>query len=272
MGGVHRLQVGIALVQAPLLAPLVDELGDAVLVAAGGLVPDLQILVLVRLVYVVAEADDEVDVLLLGDRALDVVEARLEVLAGVEDDLDRLVRVLRGGRPEVADRRGGVLGDEAVEVLLVGVEALDDGPGGVVAVLAGDHVALLDDVAELAVFGDEQVQLLVALGAAEAGPEGDLAGAREAGGDPEPERAVLGEGNGSGAGLGRVVEGDRGGGAGGERADQEAAPAEAVRAVERLEVDGVRLEIHSSPPSLRQVPCGPKRLAASLLSEGAAVR
>ena len=85
--------------------------------------------------------------------------------------------------------------------------------------------------------------------------------------------AVLGEGNGAGAGAGGVVERGRDGGAGGQRSDKEAAPAKGVRAVKRLEVDGVRLEIHSSPPSWRPVPLLVQtRVATLFLSRGAVGR
>ena len=118
---------------------------------------DAAALVVVGLVDVVAEAEDEVDVLLVGDRALGVVEAGLVVLAGVEGDPDRGLESWGGGA-EAADRELEFAGDEAVEVLAAGLR----GRGLVLAVWprsrAGDDRPLSTDVVEVAVLGDEQAE------------------------------------------------------------------------------------------------------------------
>jgi hypothetical protein len=134
MRRVHRLQVRVGLVEAVLLPVLAEQLGVPIPVAAGGVAADAAAVRV--LVDVIAEADDEIEVRLVGDRPLGVVEPGLVVLAGVEGDSDRGGGVERWGGLEAADRRLVVLRDEAVVVGTVGLQALDEGAGGEVALLA----------------------------------------------------------------------------------------------------------------------------------------
>ena len=72
MGRMHVLEALVALVEAVLLAVLVERLHVSVAVDAGGV--DARPAVRALLVDVVAEAENEVEVLLLRQRGLSVVE------------------------------------------------------------------------------------------------------------------------------------------------------------------------------------------------------
>jgi hypothetical protein len=65
--GVHRLQVRVGLVEPVLLPVLAEQLGVAVVIGPGGVGADAGIGVLVD---VVAEAENQVEVLLVRDRPL----------------------------------------------------------------------------------------------------------------------------------------------------------------------------------------------------------
>ena len=225
MGGVHRLQVRVGLVEAVLLPVLAEQLRVPVVIDPCGVVANAGIGVLVD---VVAEAEDQVEVLLVRDRPLGVVEARVPVLARVEGDPDRLARVQRRRGLEPADRRLRVLGDEAVEVVLVGLQAVDEGAGREVTILAGGDRLLRDDVAELPVGGDNDVQLGRPLDLAETGPELDALGSGKTGGDALLEGGLLHLRNAAVAGQGGIVHGRGHGRPGRQGTDQEAAPAEPV--------------------------------------------
>jgi len=125
VGCVHPLQVRVGLVEAVLLPVLRKRLDMAVVV-----MPVASVRTPLRvsgLVDVVTEADDQVDVLLIRHRGLGVVEAGLVLLAGVEEDLERALRVQRRTGPEGANLGVRVVREEAIEVLVVGPEAVDPG-------------------------------------------------------------------------------------------------------------------------------------------------
>ncbi len=98
-------------------------------------------------VDVVAEADDEVEVLAL-EQLVGVVVAVRVVGAGEEAEAHGLVRVGRQRGLEAADRRVRGLGLEAVVVALVRVQALDPGLHRVALGVAGGDRARGDDAAE----------------------------------------------------------------------------------------------------------------------------
>ena len=174
-------------IQRVLLAVLVERLGRADVVdagLAGGLLGAADLVVaharavldrVVGLVVdVVAEADDEVEVL-ARHRLVRVVVAVRVVLAGPEGEAHGLQRVGRQRGAEAPD--GAVLGRrrEAVVVLLVGLEARDprldvvvDGRGGRQP-LVGDHVA------EVLVGRHLEVEADPALGVGQARPQRDRA-------------------------------------------------------------------------------------------------
>ena len=139
-------------------------------------------------VDVVAEADDEVEVL-ARHHVMRVVEAVGVVLAGEERERELLAGV--GGRrgPEAADGALAALRLEAVEVLVVGLEpgharldaAADLRPGG-------DRLAR-DDVAEALVARDLEPDAAALLDAADARPQRHRLRARVARRDALRERA-----------------------------------------------------------------------------------
>ena len=234
MGGVHRLQVGVGLVEPVLLPVLGQGLDVAVVIDAGGVLP--RPIGVVGLVDVVAEADDEVDVL-LRHRTLGVEEAGLVLLAGIEGDPQRLLRVGRRPGAETAHGRMGVLGEEAVEVLASGLQPADAGPGGEIAVGAGRHRLLEDGVLEVAVLGDLQLQAGGLLQALRTRPEDRALGVGEAGGHALRELDLLGERDALAARHRGVVDRRGQRGAGREPADQEGAPAQSRRALELVKVE-----------------------------------
>ena len=241
VGGVHRLQVGVALVEVVLLPVLGQVLDVSVVVEAGGVLARAG--VVMGLVDVVAEVEDEVDVRLLGDRGVGVVEAGLVALAGEERDPQRMLGVMRRSSPEAADRGPLVLGVEAVEVLVRRLEAADPGARGEVALLARGDGLLQDDVLEVAVLGDLELEPRGVLGLTQLRPQDRALGVGEAGGDAEREGAGLGDGYAPLAGDRRVVRegGDRR--TRGETGDQELATAQARLRVERLQIEASILEL-----------------------------
>jgi hypothetical protein len=123
-----------------------------------------------RFVDVIANKEDQVDVVAIEQRAPRVEPAAGEVLAGGERDADGDVGVGRWRRPGASDGGGDAAGDEAIPIRRACGEAGDIEADGAVAV--GRHVGLArgDDVAELLVGRDLVAE---AVGALDAGPEED---------------------------------------------------------------------------------------------------
>ena len=121
VGGAERAQVGVGVVERVLVAVLRQRLDLGVAVGAG-LVLAHRLVVVVLLVDVVAEADHEVQVVLVRQRGVGGVVAGLVVLAGEEGDPGGLARV---GRPRGGEAPDGAVdraGDEAVVVALARLE------------------------------------------------------------------------------------------------------------------------------------------------------
>ena len=249
MGRVHVLERLVALVQAVLLAVLVERLHVAVAVDAGGVAARAAVGAL--LVDVVAEAEDEVEVLLLRQPGLGVVEAGVPVLAGEVPDPDRLLRVRRRGRAELAHATLLALGEEAVEVLLAGLQPLDPVVDGVVAVLLGLHRDRLEHLVEALVGRHLDRQLRAAVDPREPGPDRDRLRRGEAGGNPVRELAALGERQPLPPGDRRVVERRRQREARGRAADQELAPAQSLPPDAAVSDRGQAAPAYSTSP----VPC-----------------
>ena len=192
MGRVQRLELLVGLVQVVLLPELGERLHVAVAVGAGLVDPVGGAGVIGVLIDVVAEADDQVEIL-LGHRRLGIEVAGLVVLAGEVGDLQRLLGIGRGQGAELPDLRVLVSGLEAVVVLMAGLEAGDALMDCVVLVLAGGHLGPLDDLAEAFVLGDLEGQPGDAVELGDPSPKRDRLGGREARGDAVGELAGLGE-------------------------------------------------------------------------------
>jgi hypothetical protein len=200
--GVRPLQVAVGLVERVAQPELVERDGFVGVLrrqldapdAAGRRVDAV-------LVRVVAEEDDQVEVL-LGHVGVGVVEALLALLArGVRERHPVEAVVGRGGRARPGERRGPVAGREPVPVLAAGLQAAHVDVHGVRQVGRRDGAAAPDHPAHALVAGHLPAELEVAgpaqpavrgqrLGR-QAGPEHDAVGQRVAGCDPERERVRL---------------------------------------------------------------------------------
>ena len=179
--GVHGPEARIGAVELVLAAVVVEALGQADLVRAHP--AGLAALGVVGLgVDVVPEVDHEVEVL-LGHQRVGVVEAEGEVLAGEEGEAHRLARVRREGRAKAPDGARVVARGEAVEVLLVGVEAAHARLHRVVNGARGGHELARDHPAKPAVGGHLELDAPAAPDAGHTRPESDGAGRRVPGGD-----------------------------------------------------------------------------------------
>jgi hypothetical protein len=140
-------------------------------------------------VDVVAEADDEVEVL-VGHRLVRVVEAVREVLAREERELELLPRVGRWRGAEAPDRALAAARLEAVVVLLVRPEARDARLDAPARSRAGRDRLARHDVAEPAVARNLEPDAAAALRLGDARPQRDRARRRVAGGHAfgEPAR------------------------------------------------------------------------------------
>ena len=185
----HRLQVGIGLVEAVLLAVLGEGLNVAVPVDSGVVDTRGGAWVVVALVDVVAEAEHQVEVLLLSERRVGRVVARLVVLAGEEADANRPVRVGRRKGPEATDSRVGPSRVEAVEVFAVRGQSTDSRVDGEVVPLQRRDLTAADDVTKARVLRNLEFQHRGAVDLAEAGPKLDPTWRRLAGRDPVQEGA-----------------------------------------------------------------------------------
>ena len=192
-------QVGVAAIQR-VLVPVVlerDALAHDVRVARVGradpVVAHARAVgerVVALVVDVVADVDDEVDVL-ARHQGVGVVVAVGEVLAGEVGELDRLVGVGRQRRREAPDR--AVLGArrEAVEVALVGAQAADPRLDRVVEATVGAHEGPGHDVAEVRLARHLELDLAGAADAVHARPQRDAAGSRIAGDHAVGEGATV---------------------------------------------------------------------------------
>ena len=186
----HRLQVGIGLVEAVLLAVLGEGLNVAVPVDSGVVDTGGGAVVVVALVDVVAEAEHQVEVLLLSERRVGRVIASLVVLTGEEADADRPVRVGRRKGPEATDSRVGPSRVEAVEVLAVRGQTTYSRVDGEVVPLERRDLLAPNDVTEATVLRNLEFQQRGAVDFAEAGPELDPTRRRLPGRDPVQEGAL----------------------------------------------------------------------------------
>ena len=105
-------------------------------------------LVELALIDVVAETDDEVEVVLAQESAMAGVVAGDVVLAAKDPDLDRSAGSRRWQGAELADARALAVGLEAVEVALVRIEPGDPRLDRMVELLSRTDLATLDDPVE----------------------------------------------------------------------------------------------------------------------------
>jgi hypothetical protein len=184
-------QVRIRVVE-PVRAPVVAErLRLAVL---GRLVLADRLLGVGLLVDVVAEAHHQVDVA-ARQVAVRGVEPGAPLLAGEERDRDRLAAARWPGGPEAPRRRAAVLRDEAVVVLLAGLQRAAGEPGahGPVVPGLGEQALAMDHPAEAGVPRDLDAHERRLVQPLEAGPQRDRARPGLAGRDALAEGRVPGQ-------------------------------------------------------------------------------
>ena len=184
---VHVLEVLVALVEAVLLAVLGERLDVAVVVGSGLVDSSRGPVVVVVLVDVVAEAEDEVKVLLLSERRVGRVVAGLVALARVEADPELLIGVRGGKRAEGPDTRFRVLGLKAVVVLARRGEAADPGMHREVPARLCEDVVPVDDMPKAGIGRDLHAEARGAVQSLEARPQRDGPLGRDARGDPVGE-------------------------------------------------------------------------------------
>jgi hypothetical protein len=210
VGLAHAQEVRVGVVEPVLVAVLGERLHVAVAIRPGG-VGARAGLVVVALVDVVAEADDDVEVLLLGERGVRGVEAAVPLLAGEEADPRRLVGVGGAEGAEAADRRRAVAGEEAVVVSLPGLEpgAAQPRRDRVVARRGRRGAVAGEDGAEVGVGGHLVLDQAGPLELGELRPQRDPVGGRLAGRDALGEDAAAGDLGGALAERAAPVAGER---------------------------------------------------------------
>lgn len=140
------------------------------------------------LVDVVAEAQDQVEILLLGQSGMSAVEPVLVVLAGPHADPQGFAAPGRPRRGEPPDGRRAGRRLEAVPVALAWVQAAGDGCArGVVTDAFGPDQAPVDDPGEPFVTGDLEAHVAGAVQAADVRPQRRRARPGESGHHPAVE-------------------------------------------------------------------------------------
>ena len=171
----RRLQVGIG--QVGFVQVSVVLQGHREAVAVGDLAvregrhlarqgPATAALVPAALVDEISQVQHELDLVLLGCRAVvrqhacpGGVEAVLEILAADEGQPDIALRAGRGGRAGAPGARAGTApSQEAVVVDAVGLQSIDIGTHGVIAVWSGSQLYLQQQLGEVTVTAQLQYQ------------------------------------------------------------------------------------------------------------------
>ena len=191
-GGVHRLDVGVAVVLgvagAVLLegAALPERIEVAADVGAGrlSLRGDVG-----SLVDVVAQVEEKVEILSLGDPRVGVEVAGVELGARADREADPL-GVASGERPRPGHRRGLAVDRESVEVDAVGLEVLDLDHDGVIALGASDRRPGADGLSQRGVARDRPLDRDVGVAPTDTRPDRDAVGGRVATGDPVSEGRI----------------------------------------------------------------------------------